>query len=127
MIQSFSDSPELKKQVEQKITSWEDFYKKELKTRREYLYPPFCYILKIDIVRSTQNTSIKSAEKLKTELINEYPGLSIIGPAPALIEKKNDKWHWQLIVKSTSRRKLTTIIKSIPKNYSYDLDPTNLL
>ncbi|MBI3337740.1 primosomal protein N' [Candidatus Saccharibacteria bacterium] len=107
--------------------NYEEFYKQQLHEREIFIFPPFCYLLKLSCKRATQQSAKKASEKLLLELQQKQLSLSIIGPSPAFHEKQQGKYHWQLIVKSRSRGKLLEIIKSLPANWTYDIDPTNLL
>jgi primosomal protein N' len=49
------------------------------------------------------------------------------GPAPAFHERFQNKYQWQLVVKAVDRNELLNIIKNLPSNWSYDIDPIDLL
>jgi primosomal protein N' (replication factor Y) len=49
-------------------SNYKDFYKTELKERQEFLFPPFCYLLKLSARRSTIKAVEASATKLKTAI-----------------------------------------------------------
>jgi len=106
---------------------WDLFYQAELQERRTYNFPPFCYLLKLSCrrasVRSAQTTSTQLAE----QLTKQHPRVQVEGPAPAFHEKVQGKFTWQLIVKARQRSELVTIIHDLPANWSYDIDPMNLL
>ena len=52
-------------------------------------------------------------------------GIAII--SPSFIEKANNRYYWQIVVKAKSRSELVKVIQLLPANWNYDLDPTNLL
>jgi primosomal protein N' (replication factor Y) (superfamily II helicase) len=107
--------------------TWEDFYNQQLDERKKYLYPPFCFLLKLTCSRKSQKTAQSAAENLK-KLIESLPlKAQIIGPSPRFVEKSNGMYNWQLTVKSKRRPDLINIIGKLPANWSYDIDPTNLL
>ena len=107
--------------------NFQEFYDQQLIERKKFRFPPFVYLLKISCKRATQ----KSSETACKQLINDIDKLglkvSINGPAPAFHEKQNGRFVWQLIIKSTDRSNLLKIIESLPSNFSYDIDPANLL
>ena len=127
IIQDFENKTLESKTAEQKIGTWQDFYSGELKNRQKYTYPPFCFLLKLNVIRASQKSAIKTCEDLVESIAKQFSGIEVIGPSPALNEKKNNQWNWQIIIKSTSRSKLTDIVRVIPRNISHDLDPSNLL
>lgn len=127
LIQTLNEPATLIKKTEHKINNWEDFYKNELKNRKRFKYPPFCYMLKIELSKTAQDKVFQHSTKLADELSKNFPNLEIIGPTPALIEKKNNKWYMHIVVKSSKRSDLTKVIAILPRDCSYDLDPINLL
>ena len=127
IIQDFENKTLESKTAEQKIGTWQDFYSSELKNRQKYTYPPFCFLLKLNVIRASQKSAIKTCEDLVESITKRFSGIEVIGPSPALNEKKNNQWNWQIIIKSTSRSKLTDIVRVMPRNISHDLDPSNLL
>ncbi len=98
----------------------------ELKHRKKYHFPPYMYILKIIAKRSTE----QSAKQALIDLVKRLPehsSLDISMPSPCYPQKIAGTFRWQLIIKSKHRTNLVQIIKQLPKNYSYDLDPNTLL
>lgn len=106
---------------------WETFYKAELAERKEFLFPPFCYLLKISCKRTKSISAQANAEKVATLLKTQRLKILIDGPAPAFHEKVQNKYVWQLIIKSKERGELLKVIGLLPNDWSYDIDPINLL
>ncbi len=106
---------------------WDYFYNKELDERRRFVFPPFCYILKLQCKRATSISSEHTARALAEQLRSRRYKIAIEGPAPSFHEKLQNKFIWQIIVKSTQRSELVKIIKELPSGWSYDIDPMNLL
>lgn len=106
---------------------WESFYKNELAERQAYDFPPFVYTLKIWCRRATADSARQAAEKA-VELLRRS-GLRIIidGPMPAFHEKAAGKYQWQANLKARDRGELVKAIGLLPANWSYDIDPSNLL
>lgn len=113
--------------TEYKNKSWQEFYDEEIKNRQKYRYPPFCYLLKIEVSRASQSKTTEYVDKITDDIRKNFQKIEIIGPAPALKEKRNNKWFWEIIIKSAQRSRLTEIVKFLPSDCQYDLDPTNLL
>lgn len=105
---------------------YEAFYNSEIKRRQQFLFPPFCYLLKVTFRRSSIKSAEQAANRLKEDLVGKYK-VNVEGPAPAFHERFQDKFQWQLVIKALSRNELIKIISILPGNLSYDIDPMDLL
>jgi len=107
--------------------SWDDFYSREIAIREKYLFPPFCFVLKLTCRRASSDAAQKKAE-IFTDTIREM-GIRVLidGPSPSLHEKIGTKYQWQLVIKAKQRAELLKVIDALPTDWSYDLDPLNLL
>lgn len=125
VIQTYSpDSPTIRAAAKQ---DWETFYEAELAERKAFLFPPFCYLLKISCKRVKSEAAQATAEKFAETLKKEGLHILVDGPAPAFHEKVQNKYAWQLIIKSKDRSELLKVIDLTPSDWSYDIDPINLL
>jgi primosomal protein N' (replication factor Y) (superfamily II helicase) len=104
---------------------YETFYKAELAERRQFLFPPFVYLLKLSVRRASIKSAQEAAEKLREELAGYK--VRVEGPAPSFYERFQNKYQWQLVVKSKDRGELLKIIAALPAGWSYDIDPMDLL
>ena len=107
--------------------NWDVFYQQQLKERNEFLFPPFCFILKISCSRKSQSAAMYAISKTKRLVEGLAVKATIIGPTPRFNERAQGMYQWQLIVKSKSRVDLLSIIEHLPANTHYDIDPSNLL
>lgn len=105
---------------------WQGFYARELAERKLFKFPPFYYLLKLSVRRASSAAASKAAATLAKTLAADKT-ITVEGPAPSLHEKVAGKYQYQLVVKSTERSKLLKIIAQLPANWSYDIDPTDLL
>jgi len=119
-----TDNPILRAAIEQDYAS---FYDCEIKERQTYNFPPFCFLLKITCSRASLSAARQSCESIGHGLRKSFRDVQVIGPAPSFLEKTNNRYNWQLVVKSKKRTTLIDIIRTLPQNCSYDIDPTNLL
>ncbi len=103
------------------------FYKRELAERRQFLFPPFCYLLKLTVRRASIKSAEAAATKLKTEIESDGYKVRVEGPAPSFYERFQNKYQWQLIIKAVNRSELLKIIAALPSGWSYDIDPMDLL
>lgn len=125
VIQTYSPESELIKAAT--TGSWSYFYNKELAERRQFTFPPFCYLLKLTCKRASSESAQKAAELYVAKLRSERHNVVIEGPTPSFHEKVQNKFAWQVILKAKKREHLTTIIQGLPSGWSYDIDPMNLL
>jgi primosomal protein N' (replication factor Y) len=125
IIQTYNpSSPILKSALSR---DWSTFYKNEIKERDKFLFPPFCYLLKLTIRRKSPDSAKSSANSLMKILHERQFQITISGPAPSFHHKHGNEFEWQLIIKAKERPVLQKVIQLLPANWSYDLDPTNLL
>lgn len=109
---------------------YESFYEKEIKQRKDNLFPPFTYLLKIVCIYKTESATINNIKKMNQLIKSQISrNVKIFGPAPAFYERINNKYHWQIIIKSSDRKELIAITKLIPisPHWQYDIDATSLL
>lgn len=125
VLQSYNpDNPVLTAAISK---DYESFYEAQIKERQLYNFPPFCYILKLSCSRATKAGAQKAAIVLADKLASYKLDIHVTGPSPAFIEKNNNKFVWQLIIRAQNRTELTKAIALLPSNWTYDLDPSNLL
>lgn len=103
------------------------FYATELLERKAFMFPPYCYLLKLTCARASRSAAKTASDKLYRDIRTNFRGIAIIGPSPTFYEKQRGKYNWQIVVKAKRRRILLDIIAGLPANWSYDIDPTNLL
>lgn len=125
VIQTYAPESPLLESVMQK--NWDTFYNKELLERQNFLFPPFCYLLKVTCKRASSQAAQKAADAFAAQLRSHNHNIVIEGPAPAFHEKVQNKFVWQLIIKSKRRNYLTSIIRQLPSGWTHDIDPMNLL
>ncbi len=106
---------------------WSKFYNNQLQERHQFLFPPFCYLLKLTCTRKTQKSGQDAASDLIKKLQDLKLKIQIIGPSPSFYEKSKKGYNWQIVIKSKVRNNLLEVIKVLPSGWSYNVDPTNLL
>ena len=82
------------------------FYNKELEDRNELSYPPFSRLVSFDFVGPKRSDVQRVAERV-AEILSEFKGLILLGPAPALIERNREGFRWKLMVKSAKHTDAT--------------------
>ena len=88
-----------------KEQNFHQFYEQEIRLRRQYYYPPFSRLIKL-LVRGKDQQYVrdKSMEmyELIKPLLQHYKNVDILGPAPCPIQKINDNYRWQMILRGNS-------------------------
>lgn len=106
---------------------YEKFYAREIAARKKYMFPPFCFLMKISFRRASTASAEQAAQTVKKLIKDNKFSVNVEGPAPCFYEKVQGKYQWQLVVKAKDRTELLKIIKALPKNCSYDIDPLDIL
>ncbi len=125
IVQSYSPESRLLKAVTNQ--DWQQFYETELAERRNFLFPPFCYLLKLTCSRKTALGAQRAALSLASKIRQNHPGVVLEGPAPSFHQRADGQYKWQIIIKAKNRAVLLEIIRQLPSQWSYDIDPLNLL
>ncbi|HSW99742.1 MAG TPA: primosomal protein N' [Patescibacteria group bacterium] len=125
IVQTYAPDSALLRSVITK--DWDSFYENELSERKQFIFPPYCYVLKLLCQRASSSNAQKSAEIFVKKLQNEVRGIKVEGPTPSFHEKVQNKFGWQVIIKAKRRGQLLEVIKQLPSGWLYDIDPMNLL
>jgi primosomal protein N' (replication factor Y) len=120
----YPDSPSIQAAI---TRDYDRLYETQLKERELYHFPPYYFVLKIGIERASQSAASRTAQDLAEQILRSGFVVELSGPAPAFLEKTAGRYHWQLIIKAKQRTELQKIIATLPKNCTYDIDPSNLL
>jgi len=112
--------------------NYEKFYNYIIKKRRQAHLPPYFFIAKFSVVYKTEKTTLSHIKSLKSELErlkSTYNSLEISVPAPAFHERTTSGFVWQIILKSTSRSDLLSVIQNFSTRNDLHLviDPPSLL
>lgn len=125
VIQTYNPQSPLLQAVLDK--DWLSFYKNELTERQQFLFPPFCYLLKLSCARATSASAQKASEQFADKLRKLKRPIIIEGPAPSFHEKSSGKFVWQLVIKAKQRGELVSVVQQLPPGWTHDIDPMNLL
>ena len=98
VIQTYSpENPVIKCATELNV---EKYYNICLEERKALLYPPFSWLVKVEIRGKNITELEKSINNIKNRMIDPPKGISILGPALCYREKLRDYYRMQLILKS---------------------------
>ena len=117
--------------------SFLDFYESEVSIRQMCECPPFKKLAMIYITSKFQNQVLENsttAAQILNKLSEHFKDIQILGPRPALVEKRSNKFTWSIMLKSQNPTDLHNLIYSFKKSfkphysisYKVDLDPYHL-
>ncbi len=109
---------------------YSEFYATEIEVRRRYGYPPFRQFVKFTYShenrRRAQNEALLLREKLDAWIARlGLAQTDIVGPAPALMERVNSKYRWQMIARGPDLHPLLRVIDT--PGWDVDIDPVSTM
>jgi primosomal protein N' (replication factor Y) len=109
---------------------YHEFYAAEIEARRRYGYPPFRQFVKLTYSHENrlraQNEALLLREKLDRWI--ERLGLEdadIVGPAPALMERLQGKYRWQMILRGHNLQQILRVLHA--PGWQIDIDPVSIM
>jgi primosomal protein N' (replication factor Y) len=108
------------------------FYRTELAAREQFGYPPSRPLINLILTADRDEAVREAAMRLAGALA---PFGEVLGPSPAPIARRRDRYRWQILVKglleSDGRRALATLLAQwkLPRavKLTIDVDPVDLL
>ena len=99
-----------------------------IKKRQLSHLPPFFYLLRISIVKKTEDLAIKKIIGLHRAL-KKFPDVYLSAPTPSFHEYTPSGYSWQIIVKAKKRDSLTHLIESLDQypKIRFAIDPPSLI
>jgi primosomal protein N' (replication factor Y) len=110
---------------------YEAMYREEIALRRKVGYPPFGRLARLLYAHTNAHRAAEEAHRLARELLHErdrlgIPGVQVIGPAPAFMEKRAGRWRWHLLLRASDPAEILAAV-TLPRGWSVDIDPAALL
>ena len=102
------------------------FYEYINKRRRKAEFPPFRFVMKLEITMKTEAIVIKKVQDLIRKL-KSNPDLTVSPPQPGFHERTRKGYTWQIVIRSRSRKALLRACEGLDKNFRITLDPPGLL
>ena len=112
------------------------FAKKELHERREYFYPPFAHMLKLQVVDKDEDAGLALAQRVvyylqSLKLQGKLSDLHISGPFPSLVAKAYDLYRFNVLLKAAdlweAKDALWNSEFKEAKNLYFNVDPVNVV
>lgn len=112
-----------------------DFYKKEMKIRKELKYPPYYYMVSIKIVSNNYEMARDESNKVKKYLDkNLSDNFIVLGPSTASIFKLKNNYYFQILIKYKKEENLMSVLGELNDLYTSDkvkldinINPLNLI
>ncbi len=106
-------------------------YEQEIAFRRQLGNPPFTRLARLVYVHTNDGACQREAERMKRLLTGEVQargvgGISIVGPAPAFIQRRRGRFRWQLVLRGSGLSDFLTPVP-FPRGWAVDIDPLGLL
>lgn len=123
-IQTFRpEHPVLKFATEE---NYEAFAEYLLKQRKKSGFPPYEYVLKLEITMKTEALALKKIREVARTL-QDRPGFLISPPTPAFHERTARGFTWEMVARAKSRKALLKACSGLDANFRISLDPPGLL
>jgi primosomal protein N' (replication factor Y) len=112
------------------------FIRREMELRHELMYPPFARIALVRIEGAESAMVSDDATRIAALLADSAnaESMRVLGPAPAPIERINQRYRWQVLVKARERRQLRAALADVAAyaardgvRVCIDIDPLNML
>lgn len=105
----------------------ETFYTGELAMRRRFGSPPFGRLVKLTVALPDRAAAEREGESM-AERLREHAtehGTTVLGPAPAYIARRNDRWRYNLVLRGEDP--VGALGGDPGPPWSVDVDPESLL
>ena len=83
---------------------YRSFYEREMEFRKELDYPPITNLVTVLVKGKAEEKVMTASEKIGSLLKREIGQATILGPAPAVLNKIAGKYRWQIIIKTTDMK-----------------------
>ena len=105
------------------------FYDAELEFRRRFGSPPFGRLVKLTVAMpdrdAAQAEATAMAGRLRALSAERGAGVTVVGPAPAYIARRADRWRWNVVLRGPDPAAL--LDGGLEPPWSVDVDPESLL
>ncbi len=105
------------------------FYDEELALRERFGSPPFGRLVKLTVAladrAAAEKAAIAYADELRARARRVAPAVQVVGPAPAFIARRAEKWRYHVILRGLDPLALLDPPPGAP--WSVDVDPESLL
>lgn len=113
----------------------DEFYDFELNLRKVTQFPPYSFLAMLSISGTKLDKVVEQSHSMISELQKYNRGTcEVFGPKPAIIEKRVNKFTWNIILRSSNRNSLRLVLDNWYKNnklqsgisLKIDIDPLSI-
>jgi primosomal protein N' (replication factor Y) len=90
------------------------FYVHEIRYREQFGYPPFSRLIKISFKQQDEEKAVNAASAM-AEALQNFPGIHVQGPAPALVARVRNQYIQEVWIKAARDSKVLDTLKSFLK------------
>ena len=105
------------------------FYDAELASRERFGSPPFGRLVKLTVGLADQAAAEREAhamaDRLRERAREREAAVTVVGPAPAYIARRADRWRWNVVLRGADPAAL--LDGGLDAPWSVDVDPESLL
>jgi len=105
------------------------FYDAELRLRERFGSPPFGRLVKLTVgladPAAAEREAAAMAQRLRERSAERGAGVSVVGPAPAYIARRADRWRWNVVLRGVAP--VALLDGGLDAPWSVDVDPESLL
>jgi primosomal protein N' (replication factor Y) (superfamily II helicase) len=105
------------------------FYDHELALRERFGSPPFGRLVKLTVGLADRDAAEREAtamaDRLRARAKEQGSGVSVVGPAPAYIARRADRWRFNVVLRGADP--VTLLGDGVEAPWSVDVDPESLL
>ena len=102
------------------------FYEYLVRKRKKAGFPPFRFVMKLEITMKTEAIVLRKVRELVKRLSSDER-LTVSPPQPGFHERTAKGYTWQIVVRSRSRKALLESCNGLDQNFKITLDPPGLL
>ena len=105
------------------------FYDAELALRERFGSPPFGRLVKLTVGLADPTSAEREAQEMASRLRDRATArgvdVAVVGPAPAYIARRADRWRWNIVLRGADP--VTLLDRGVDAPWSVDVDPESLL
>ncbi len=105
------------------------FYDAELALRERFGSPPFGRLVKLTVGLAdpvaAESEANAMAARLRQRATERGAAVTVVGPAPAYIARRADRWRWNIVVRGSDP--VALLDGGVDAPWSVDVDPESLL
>ena len=101
-----------------KENDYNSFYKEEMKNRKLMKYPPYYYLVSLNISSKDSKEALIEAKKCEKVCYKYLDKTIILGPTPATIFKKQNIYHYQIILKYQYQDNIYEVLERLVDYYA---------